>query len=179
LFTVEEYHRMAETGILKADEHVELIHGVVHAMSPKNRAHVVATTKLYQQLVKYLAGRSAVFKEDPWKLVELDSEPEPDIVAASSPHLEVYDTAGFEPLLVIEVAESSLRFDLNAKAALYAEAEVPEYWVVNLVDRELVVFWSPFEGAYRQRAIYRNGDRVSPRAWSDVAIDVSELFPAV
>jgi Uma2 family endonuclease len=178
LFTVEEYRRMADAGILRPDERVELIHGVVRTMSPKNRAHVVATTKLYQRLVKFLAGRSAVFKEDPLKLVELKSEPEPDIVAASSPYLEVYDTAGFEPLLVIEVAESSLRFDLNAKAGLYAEAGVPEYWVVNLVDRELVVFWSPFEGTYRQRSIYCNGDRVVPRAWSDVSIDVSELFLA-
>ncbi len=169
---------MAETGILRRDERVELIRGVVQPMSPKNRAHVVATTRLYQQLVKFLAGRSAVFKEDPLKLVELDSEPEPDIVAASSPHLEVYDTAGFEPLLVVEVAESSLRFDLNAKAALYAEAGVPEYWVVNLVDRELVVFSSAFEGVYRHRATYRTGDRIAPRAWSDVVIEVSELFPA-
>ena len=169
---------MAEAGILQPDERVELIYGVVRTMSPKNRAHVVATTKLYQQLVKCLAGRSAVFKEDPLKLVELDSEPEPDIVAASSPHLEVYDTAGFEPLLVVEVAESSLRFDLNAKAALYAEAGVPEYWVVNLIDGELVVFGSAFEGAYRQRTTHRAGERVAPHAWPDVVIEVSELLPA-
>jgi Uma2 family endonuclease len=176
LFTVEEYHRMAETGILQPDERVELIRGVVQTMSPKNRAHVVATTKLYQRLVKSLAGRAAVFKEDPLKLVQLDSEPEPDIVAASRPDIDVYDTASFEALLVVEVAESSLRFDLNAKAVLYAEAGVPEYWVLNLVDRELVVFWSAFEGAYRQRATYRTGDRVAPRAWNDVTIEVSELF---
>jgi Uma2 family endonuclease len=177
-FTVEEYHRMAETGILRPDERVELIHGVVHSMSPKNRAHVVKTTRLYQRLVTALAGRAAVFQEAPLKLVQLDSEPEPDIVAASSPDIDDYGTASFEPLLVVEVAESSLRFDLNAKAALYAEAGVPEYWVVNLIDRELVVFGSPFEGAYRQRAIHGAGDRVAPRAWPDVAIEVSELFPA-
>ena len=177
-FTVEEYHRMAETGILQPDERVELIRGVVRRMSPKNRAHVIAATRLHQQLVRSLVGRAAVFKEDPLKLVRLDSEPEPDIVATSSPDINAYGTEGSKPLLVIEVAESSLRYDLNAKANLYAAAGVPEYWVLNLVDRELVVFRSAQEGGYRQRATYRAGDRVAPHAWPDVVIELSELFPA-
>jgi Uma2 family endonuclease len=172
-FTVEEYHRMAETGILQPDERVELIRGVVRPMSPKNRAHVVATTKLYQQLVRSLGGRAAVFKEDPLKLVSLDSEPEPDIVATSSPDIDSYGTARSKPLLVVEIAESSLRYDLDTKSALYAEAGVPEYWVLDLPGRELVVFRSAHEG----RATYRDGDRVSPDAWADVVLEVSELFP--
>jgi Uma2 family endonuclease len=176
-FTVEEYHRMAETGILHPDERVELIRGVVRPMSPKNRAHVVAATKLYQQLVRALAGRAAVFKEDPLKLARLDSEPEPDIVASSSPDIDAYGTAGSKPLLVIEVAESSLRYDLSTKAALYAEAGVPEYWVLDLVGRELVVFRSAHEGAYRQRATYGTGDRIAPAAWQDVVLEVAELLP--
>ncbi len=177
-FTVDEYHRMAKTGIFKPDERVELIRGVVHRMSPKNYAHVVAATKLYQSLVKSLAGRASVFQEAPLKLNRLDSDPEPDILAVSSPNIEDYGTDKARPLLVIEVAASSLRYDLNAKAPLYAEAEVPEYWVVNLVDRELVVFRCPEEGAYRDRITYRAGDRVAPEAWQDVVIEVSELFPA-
>lgn len=176
-FSVEEYHRMAETGILRPNERVELIRGLVRRMSPKSRAHVVAATRLHQHLVRALAGRAAVFKEDPLKLIPLDSEPEPDIVAISSPEIEAYGTEGSRPLLVIEVAASSLRYDLNAKADLYAEAEVPEYWVLNLVDRELVVFRSAHEGVYRERTHYHAGDRVSPGAWPDVVLDVAELFP--
>jgi Uma2 family endonuclease len=176
-FTVEEYHRMAETGILQPDERVELIRGVVRPMSPKNRAHVVAATKLYQRLVRALAGRAAVFKEDPLRLVRLDSEPEPDVVATSSPDIDAYGTAGSKPLLVVEVAESSLRYDLGTKASLYAEAGVPEYWVLDLVDRELVVFRSAREGVYRERAVYRTGDRVAPNAWPDVLLEVEKLFP--
>lgn len=178
-FTVEEYHRMAESGIFKPDERVELIRGVVRRMSSKNYAHVVAATTLHQFLVKSLAGRASVFKEDPLKLVDLDSEPEPDIVATSSPDIKAYGSESAKALLVVEVAESSLRYDLNAKAPLYAEAGVPEYWVVNLVDRELVVLRSPEEGAYRHRETYRSGDRVSPQAWHDVVIEVRELFPDV
>ena len=167
---------MAETGIFKPDERVELIRGVVRRKSPKNYAHVVAATKLHQRLMKSLAGRASVFKEDPLKLVRLDSEPEPDILA-TSPHIEDYGKESSRPVLVVEVAASSLRYDLNAKAPLYAEAGVPEYWVLNLVDRELVVFRSPHEGDYRERATYRSGDRVAPEAWPDVVIEVSELFP--
>jgi Uma2 family endonuclease len=177
-FTVEEYHRMAEMGILRPDERVELIRGVVRRMSPKNRAHVVAATRLYQHLVGALAGRAAVFKEDPLKLIRLDSEPEPDILAISSPDIDAYGTEGAKPLLVVEVAESSLRYDLNAKADLYAEAGLPEYWVVNLVDRELAIFRSAHEGAYRYRATHGAGDRVAPVAWPDVTLEVSGLFPA-
>ena len=176
-FTVEEYHRMGEMGIFKPDERVELIRGVVRRMSPKNYAHVVAATTLYQSLVRALAGRASVFKEDPLKLVHLDSEPEPDILATSSPDIKDYGAESSKPLLLVEVAESSLRYDLNAKAPLYAEAGVPEYWVVNLVDRELVVFRSPGGDAYRDRKCYRSGDRVAPEAWPDVVIDVGELFP--
>jgi Uma2 family endonuclease len=177
-FTVEEYHLMAESGILRPDERVELFRGVVRRMSPKSRAHVVAATRLHQKLVRALAGRAAVFKEDPLKLVRLDSEPEPDIVAISSPDIDAYGTEGAEPLLVVEVAESSLAYDLNAKAKLYAEAGVPEYWVLNLVNRELVVFRSALEGIYQHRAAYRAGDRVALLSWQDVVIEIAELFPA-
>ncbi|HSF19779.1 MAG TPA: Uma2 family endonuclease [Vicinamibacteria bacterium] len=177
-FTVEEYHRMAETGILQPDERVELFRGVVRRMSPKNRAHVVAATFLHQRLVRALAGRAAVFKEDPLRLVRLDSEPEPDIVVSSSPNIGDYGTEASKPLLVVEVSESSLRYDLNAKAALYAEAGVPEYWVLDLVERELVVFRSAHEGGYRHRVTHRAGEHVAPYTWPDVVIDVGELFPA-
>jgi len=176
-FTVEEYHRMAESGVFKPDERVELIRGVVRRMSPKNYAHVVAATKLHQRLMKSLAGRASVFKEDPLKLIRLDSETEPDILVISSPNIEDYGKETYGPVLVVEVAASSLRHDLNAKAPLYAEARVPEYWVLNLVDRELVVFRSLREEDYRDRATYHSGDRVAPEAWPDVVIEVSELFP--
>lgn len=177
-FTVDEYHRMAELGIFKPDERVELIRGIVRRMSPKNWAHVVAVTQLYQRLVIALSGRAGLFQEVALKLTRLASEPEPDIVAMSSPDIKDYGSEKSRPLLAIEVAESSLSYDLNTKAPLYAEVGVPEYWVVNLVDRELVVFRSPAQGRYRERTSYRVEDTVAPEAWPDVEIEVSELFPA-
>lgn len=175
-FSVAEYHRMAEVGILKHDERIELIRGVICRMSRKSRAHVITTAKLHDELVRSLAGRSAVFLHAPVQLVHLDSEPEPDVLATSSPNLGDYGTEASKPVLIVEVAESSLRFDMGTKAELYAEAGVPEYWVVNLIDRELVVFRSPRDGVYRETATCRAGERVAPQAWPDVAIEAADLF---
>jgi Uma2 family endonuclease len=166
---------MAEMGIFKPNERVELIRGLVRRMSPKNDPHSVTVAKILRLLTNVLAERASVYPETPLRFVSLDSEPEPDIVVTSSPvveHLRKADTS-----LVVEVSESSLRYDLNVKAPLYAEAGVPEYWVVNLDDRELTVFRSPEDGVYRDRRTYAPGDRLKPEAWPDVVIDVDELFP--
>lgn len=174
-FTVAEYHRMAEMGIFKPNERVELVRGLVRRMSPKNDPHSVTVAKILRLLTNVLAERASVYPETPLRFVSLDSEPEPDIVVTSSPVVE--DLRRTDTPLVIEVSESSLRYDLNVKAPLYAEAGVPEYWVVSLVDRELVVFRSPEDGVYRDRQTYRSGNHLQPEAWPDVVIDVDELFP--
>ncbi len=74
------------------------------------------------------------------------------------------------------MAESSLRDDLGDKAALYAEAGIPEYWVVNLVDRVLVVFREPRDGSYRTRSTLEPGARVAPGSWPDLELDIASLF---
>lgn len=176
-FTVEEYHRMAETGVLSRDERLELIRGAVREMSPKNRPHVIASRRVFNILVKALEGRASVYKEDPLVLRELDSEPEPDVLVCSNPDFEAYGTELTTPLLVVEVAESSLTGDLGDKAKLYAEAGIPEYWVVNLVDRVLVVFREPRDGSYQSRSTLLPGANVTPLSWPDVEVDVAFLFP--
>ena len=81
------------------------------------------------------------------------------------------------PLLIIEVAESSLPRDLRVKPPLYAAAFVPEYWVVNLVDRVLEVFRNPEEGRYLEHFRLAENARVSPKAWPDLDLEVSAFFP--
>lgn len=176
-FKVEEYHRMAETGILSSDERVELIRGAVRKMSPKNRAHVLATHRVLNSLVKELEGRASVYQEAPLVLAELDSEPEPDLLVCSNPDFEAYGTEATTPLLVIEVSDSSLRGDLGDKASLYAEAQIAEYWVVNLVDRVLVVLREPRDGSYLLRSTLEPGAFVSPISWPDLKVEVASLFP--
>jgi Uma2 family endonuclease len=175
-FTVEEYHRMAETGILGPAERVELIRGIIRQMSPKNRAHVIATEAVGSVLRDALRGKASVYQEAPLVAAELDSEPEPDILVCSNPDRGAYGTPHTKPLLVVEVAESSLEYDLTEKAFLYAEAGVPEYWVVNLVERVLVVFREPAQGRYQVNLSLDAGSRVAPIAWPESNFEVSALF---
>ena len=92
--------------------------------------------------------------------------------------VESYGTDSFHPLLVIEVADSSPRYDLSLKSELYARAGIPEYWVVDLPNRVLVVFRDPREGAYETRTTHQPGSRIAPVSWPDFEIDVDSLFPA-
>jgi Uma2 family endonuclease len=176
-YTVEEYHRMAEAEIFGEDDRVELIHGVIREMSPKKRPHVLGTTVVREFFARRLAGRASVYEEKPMELPALDSEPEPDVAIYSNPDLMAYGTDRTEPLLVIEVADSTLKYDLTVKARLYAEGDIPEYWVVDLVHRRLVVFRGPEDGAYRSQSEHEPGGRVTPLSWPDVEIEVGELFP--
>ena len=176
-FTVDEYHRMVDAGILREDDRVELIYGVIREMSPKNRPHIVAATRVLRVFDRGLAGRAGVYVEAPLGLVKLDSEPEPDIVVSDDPDVESYGTESFRPLLVIEVADSSLRYDLSLKSELYAKAGIPEYWVVDLPNRVLVVFRDPEDGSYQKRTTHEPGSRIAPVSWPDFEIDVDSLFP--
>jgi Uma2 family endonuclease len=177
-FNVEEYHRMAEAGILAPDERVELLFGVVHGMSPKSRAHVIAANRVFDWFRERLRGRASVYKEDPLRFEAIDSEPEPDVMVCSNLHLEEFGTEAMKPLLVIEVAESSLRRDLGEKVHLYARAGVPEYWVIDLVDGRLEVFREPGVQDYGVHLSLEPNARVVPERWPDLELPVSTLFPA-
>ncbi|MGH9388179.1 MAG: Uma2 family endonuclease [Vicinamibacteria bacterium] len=176
-FTVEEYYRMAETGILGPDERVELVHGVIRKMSPKTWAHVMATRAVFLELERALRGRASVYFEAPLEAAQIDSEPEPDVLVCSNPDEWAYRSRRTKPLLVVEVADSSLDYDLGEKAGLYAEASVPEYWVVNLVGRVLEVFREPEPGSYRVRFSLEESARVTPSAWPELSFAVSDFLP--
>jgi len=168
---------MAEAGILHPDERVELLWGVVCRMSPKNRANVIAANRIFDLFRGKLEGRARVYKEDPLRVERLDCEPEPDVMVCANPDIEAFGTEGMRPLLVVEVAESSLPRDLGEKAVLYARAMVPEYWVVSLIDRLLEVFRDPRDGRYHERLSLGASSRVSPRGWPEMELEVSALFP--
>ena len=178
LFTVVEYDRMVEAGVLADDDRVELVRGVIREMSPKNSPHSIAIWKIRCVLDDGLRDRAATFQEVPIALEALDSKPEPDIAVMSHPDGELFGTDASEPLLVVEVSDSSLRYDLTEKAALYAEGRIPDYWMVDLVHRVLVVFRDPRNGVYETRETYQPGSRIAPVPWPDFEIEVSALFPA-
>jgi Uma2 family endonuclease len=176
-FTVEDYHRMGDAGVFAPDERVELIRGVVREMSPKGKRHSVAVSLATNLFVRRLEGRATVQIQDAITLESVQSEPEPDLVVNSSPDPRDLRTKKSRPLLVMEVADSSLRFDREDKARLYAEAGIAEYWIVNLVDDRLEVFRDPANGAYQVRLVLKPGESVSPLSFSDLEVAVRDLIP--
>lgn len=150
-FSVEDFHRMVEAGILSEDDRVELLEGEVVELSPVGKRHMATVKKLMDAFFPLQARRQALLQvQDPLRLSP-DTEPQPDLAilrfredfyAEKIPEAE-------DALLVIEVAESSLDYDLKVKLPLYARAGVPEVWVVDLEGRRVYIFRKPEGGAYR------------------------------
>ena len=172
---MDEYHRKEDTGILAPDERVELIRGVIRKYEPE--APGVAAALVHDVLRDALKELASVYPEAPLVAEEIDSEPQPDVMVCSNPDARAYGTARTRPLLIVEIADSSVEYDLMENATLYATARIPEYWVVNLVDRVLEVFRKPAHGVYQTQLRLRPGERVSPEAWPAKALDVSSLLP--
>src|SRR5579871_3042840 len=160
--SVEQYHEMIRAGILTPDDPVELLEGLLIPKMPKNPAHRMAKRRLLKALEKTLPPGWEVESQEP--ITTADSEPEPD--------LSVYRTRADEYanrhpgpqdlVLVVEVADSSLRRDRGRKKRLYARAAVPVYWIVNLVDRQIEIYTDPTGPAekpdYRSRTDITRGD---------------------
>ncbi|HET7504556.1 MAG TPA: Uma2 family endonuclease [Kofleriaceae bacterium] len=169
-----EYDRMIELGLF-VNERVELIQGVLVKMSPQQAPHASTVQRLTQLLVTRLGGRFTLRIQLPLALSD-ESEPEPD--AAVVP-LGDYDTEHpTTALLVIEVADSSVRID-RTKATVYAAAGVGEYWIVNLDARTVEVYSSPDGDRYGEARTLRVGDELRPAALPDLTIRVAELLPRV
>ncbi|MGH9336547.1 MAG: Uma2 family endonuclease, partial [Vicinamibacteria bacterium] len=140
-------------------------------------AHVIAADLFCDPLQDALKGTASVYQEAPLVAERIDSEPEPDVMVCSNPDRTAYGTERTKPLLVVEVADSSLQYDLLEKAALYAEAGVPECWVVDLAERRIVVFREPENGTYRIRFSVEEKARITPGAWAEQCFEVSAFFP--
>jgi len=155
------------------DERIELIRGVVVEMSPQNTPHADVIEALTQLLLPRLVGRAHVRVQLPFSAGD-DSLPEPDLaIVPPGRHKEAHPGRAF---LIIEVADSSLRLDRQEKAELYARANVPDYWVVNLADRIIERHSEPAGGTYARSTPFRSGETVCPLAFPDVALSVDEVF---
>jgi Uma2 family endonuclease len=177
-FTVEEYDRMGEVGLLAEDERVELLEGEVIAMTPIGSPHAGTVKRLTELLVIALTGRAIVGVQDPVWLSDL-SEPKPD-VAVLRPREDFYTSGHPRPadvLLLIEVADTTAAFDRNVKRPLYAAAGIPEVWVVDLAAKVVDVALDPAPDGYRDVRPVRRDGVISPGAFPDVRISVAELLP--
>jgi Uma2 family endonuclease len=176
LFTVEEYYRMAEAGILAEDDRVELINGEIIRMAAIGSRHAACVSRLIALFSGLVAGRTTISAQNPLRLDDL-SEPEPDF-ALLLPREDFY--AGAHPgrgdvLLLIEVADSSLDFDRQTKVPLYAEAGISELWIVNLAQRQVEVFRNPGQQGFDERREVTDG-YLTPLAFPDIAASLTDIL---
>jgi len=169
-----EYERLVELGLFEG-ERVELIDGVVVQMSPHGALHDSTVSRLTRLFVRALADRAEVRIQSAYAAGDR-SEPEPDVAVVPLGH---YDTAHpSEAYLLVEVAESSLKKDRGVKARLYAQSNVSEYWVVDLVDRAIHVFRLPASGQYTEVSTARSGEVLTVACFADVSVPVDGVLPA-
>jgi Uma2 family endonuclease len=174
-FTVAEYLRMAEAGILREDDRVELIDGEIVQMSPIGDRHVEAVNRCNRAFASaFAAGRVLTSVQNP---VRLDgyNDPQPD-VALVRPGVLGAPRPG-DVLLVIEVAESSLTYDRRTKLPLYARAGIAEAWLLDLDGDALEVHREPGPDGYALVRRCRRGVRVAPVALPDIEVAVADLLP--
>ena len=176
--TIDDYHRMLESGILNEGDRVELISGQIFNMSPKGTRHTVCTREIFKRLLNLIGNLADVQSQDPITLPN-HSEPEPDIVIA---RLRADNYVNSHPtptdiILVIEVADSTLNFDRNTKASLYAAAEISEYWIVNLVDDRLEIYRQPESSIYTSTQIIIPPRSINLPHFPAVNLDLATIFP--
>jgi Uma2 family endonuclease len=175
--TVAEYHRMGEVGILLPDDRVELIEGQLVAMSPIGCLHTGTSNMLNHLLVQAVRGKAIVSVQNPIRLDDY-SEPEPDF-ALLRPRSDFYRTATPVPsdvLLLIEVADSSLKYDRSVKRALYARHGIPEFWLINLGARKVEVHREPIGEDYTSMEQFGPGKTLEPKSLPGVSIMTSAFF---
>ena len=176
-FSVKEYYLMAEAGILSPRDRVELIDGEIVQMAPIGSYHAACVDTL-SNLFKEMLGRRVIVRvQNPVRLGER-SEPEPD-VALLRPRADAYRDAHPGPddvMLIVEVSHSTVEYDRDVKTPLYAEAGIPELWLVNLDEDHIDGLSDPDGAGYRTARRYARGERIAPALLPDAALDVSEIL---
>jgi len=176
-FTVAEYDRMIEAGILLEDERIELIDRAIVTMSPIGVRHVGCVNILNSLLTEALGRTVIVSVQNPVHLGE-HSEPQPDVTVLR-PRGDSYShslATAADILLLIEVAETSLDYDRTVKVPLYARAGIPEVWVINLAAETVEVYTEPGTPAYQSVRTRKKGDTLTPTALPDLTLPVDQLF---
>jgi Uma2 family endonuclease len=176
-WSVEDYHQMIKTGLLD-DRPVELLAGEIVAMSPEGESHAFFSSEAGNYLARVLGDRAFLRHAKPITLPN-GSEPEPDL-AIVQPLGREYLTHHPYPeniFWVIEYANSSLEKDGTVKYHIYAEAGIPEYWLVNLQTGELIIYRQPRGREYGSKITLKDG-AISPLAFPDVTIPVEKIISA-
>lgn len=177
LISVDEFVHLIETGFFGREERVELINGEMITMPPIGDSHVGHTNQANHCFSRLLAGRAVVSVQNPIVLPGL-SRPQPDL-AVLRPRQDFYGRSTATPqdvLLLVEVADSTFSYDRDTKGPLYAAASIVEYWIINVVAGELLVYRDPTPDGYTSASSLRRGDTVTPVMFPDIRVAVSDLL---
>jgi Uma2 family endonuclease len=176
-FNVDDYYRMAEAGILTEDDRVELIEGEVIKMSPIGSRHAACVDRL-NSLLSLFAGQTAIVRvQNPIRIDDY-SEPQPD-VSLLKPRADFYAESHPTPadiLLVIEVADTSVEYDRHVKVPLYAQAGIPEVWLVNLSEDLIEIYTVAADGSYKNIRRVKRGESLSLQAIPDMTFSVDAVL---
>jgi Uma2 family endonuclease len=176
-FTVAEYDRMIETGILQEHDRVELLDGEILEMSPIGSRHAACVNRLNTLFTRWAGDRAIISVQNPIHLNDY-SQPEPD-VAVLKPRDDYYVTAhptGADVLLLVEVAETSLEYDRDVKLPRYAAADIPEVWLLDLPHQLVMVYSQPKGSVYQVTQIVRGGEMVQTTILGGFVIRADELL---
>ena len=158
--TVAQYHHMIQTGILTADDPVELLEGWLVTKMPKTRRHSLVTQLTREALANAVPDGWFVDAQEP--ITTADSEPEPDVMIVRGKRRDYVEGHPAPPniALVVEVSDATLQRDQTLKLRLYAAAGIPVYWIMNLPEQRLEVYADPAEGSFREHKVYTLADLV-------------------
>ena len=182
-FTRDEYLKMAEAGVFGPWERVQLIAGEIIRMTPQGSLHATGICKVDVTLRLVFPSGYQIRIQLPLDLGRY-SQPEPDLAVVRGSYEDFRDAHPTAAVLVVEISDATLDLDRREKAAIYAEANIPEYWIVNLADRILEVQRDPAPGVgpggghgYRTILRLTGGDYITPLGAPQTRIPVGDLLP--
>ena len=174
LWTVEEFHRLGELGIFEG-RRAMLIHGSILEEGPMNPPHAIAI-ELVADALRSVFGSGWRMRIQMPMLLGREIDPQPDFAfVRGSARGSIYHPT--TAVLIVEVSDTSLKYDTTEKATLYATAAIPEYWVLDLNGRQLLVYREPLDGAYTTAFAVPAEGTIVPVAVPDVSIKVADLLP--
>jgi Uma2 family endonuclease len=186
-WSIDDWHELVESGVLEGKS-VELLEGEIINVSPEGIEHSHTNRTVADYLKELLAGIAYVSEAHPITLdnsphssrqggIIRASEPEPDVAVVALPK-DTYKKRHPHPqdiYLLIEIAKKTLKFDLEQKSKIYARNRIPEYWVIDLINKELIVHAQPQADFYTQIAKYNSGNIVT-QAFPNIPIKISQLL---
>jgi Uma2 family endonuclease len=177
LFTVDEYYRMAEAGILPERPRTELVNGEIIEMTSMGSRHAAVVSGVNELFVVLFKGKALLRPQLPLRLNEYN-EPEPDIVLLK-PRQDRYSSrhpGASDVFLVMEICDSSLKYDRDVKLPIYAEMKLPEVWLADLTSDTLYVYRQPIAKTYKSSLRLRRGEKASCLKFPQVDIKVDDLL---